>query len=884
MNPATVQDASGHAVAGTFDFVENGSNGSSTDVTDTVLDAGSYDLSVTFNPTDTTDYSSVTTTASITITPAKIAIVADSPANITYGVSSPILTNTLYTDLGPDPNIPGQDDYQELDSTALASVAYTNALGGAPAATTDATLSAGDHTINPTDISTLSPTTARIEFLNDFDVVYGTGTLTVTPATLTVTGITASDKVYDSTTTATLNADGAALVGVVSGDSVTLNTGGAAGIFASKDAGTNITVQVSGLTISGPQAGDYTLTQPTTSANITPAALTISAVSDTKVYDGTTSSSQTPTYQVTGLAADTLYGTDTVSATQAFGSKDVLGTGLSTLSVTAYTVNDGNGGADYTVDSSGTALGSITPASLTISAVTDTKVYDGTTSSSATPSHSTLYDGDTVSATQAFGSKDVLGTGLSTLSVTAYTVNDGNGGADYTVDSSGTALGSITPASLTISAVTDTKVYDGTTSSSATPSHSTLYDGDTVSATQAFGSKDVLGTGLSTLSVTAYTVNDGNGGADYTVDSSGTALGSITPATLTVTGITASDKVYDSTNTATLNPDGAAPVGVVSGDSVTLNTGGAAGIFASKDAGTNITVQVSGLTISGPQAGDYTLTQPTTSANITPAALTISAVSDTKVYDGTTSSSQTPTYQVTGLAADTLYGTDTVSATQAFGSKDVLGTGLSTLSVTAYTVNDGNGGADYTVDSSGTALGSITPASLTISAVTDTKVYDGTTSSSATPSHSTLYDGDTVSATQAFGSKDVLGTGLSTLSVTAYTVNDGNGGADYTVDSSGTALGSITPATLTVTGITASDKVYDSTNTATLNPDGAAPVGVVSGDSVTLNTGGAAGIFASKDAGTNITVQVSGLTISGPQAGDYTLTQPTTRRISPRRR
>ena len=276
MNPATVQDASGHAVAGTFDFVENGSNGSSTDVTDTVLDAGSYDLSVTFNPTDTTDYSSVTTTASITITPAKIAIVADSPANITYGVSSPILTNTLYTDLGPDPNIPGQDDYQELDSTALASVAYTNALGGAPAATTDATLSAGDHTINPTDISTLTPTTARTEFLNDFDVVYAPGTLTVDPATLTVTGITASDKVYDSTTTATLNTSGAAMVGVVSGDSVTLNTGGAAGIFASKDAGTNITVQVSGLTISGPQAGDYTLTQPTTSANITPAALTIS--------------------------------------------------------------------------------------------------------------------------------------------------------------------------------------------------------------------------------------------------------------------------------------------------------------------------------------------------------------------------------------------------------------------------------------------------------------------------------------------------------------------------------------------------------------------------------------------------------------------------------
>src|SRR5271157_3704103 len=85
MNPTTVKDANGDAVKGTFDFVENGSNGSA-DVTNSVLDVGSYDLSVTFNPTDTTDYSSATTMASITITPAKIAIVADSPT-ITYGNS-----------------------------------------------------------------------------------------------------------------------------------------------------------------------------------------------------------------------------------------------------------------------------------------------------------------------------------------------------------------------------------------------------------------------------------------------------------------------------------------------------------------------------------------------------------------------------------------------------------------------------------------------------------------------------------------------------------------------------------------------------------------------------------------------------------------------------
>jgi hypothetical protein len=93
----------------------------------------------------------------------------------------------------------------------------------------------------------------------------------VLPAPLTVSGITASNKVYDATTTATLNTAGATLAGVIAGDTVTLNTSGATGMFAAKDVGNNIPVNVSGLTIGGPQVVDYTLIQPTTTANITPA-------------------------------------------------------------------------------------------------------------------------------------------------------------------------------------------------------------------------------------------------------------------------------------------------------------------------------------------------------------------------------------------------------------------------------------------------------------------------------------------------------------------------------------------------------------------------------------------------------------------------------------
>ena len=90
----------------------------------------------------------------------------------------------------------------------------------------------------------------------------------VTPATLTVTGIAATNKVYDGTTAATLTGTPGALAGVVSGDTVTLG-GTAVGTFVDANVGTGKLVTVSGQTLGGASAGNYTLTEPTTTANIT---------------------------------------------------------------------------------------------------------------------------------------------------------------------------------------------------------------------------------------------------------------------------------------------------------------------------------------------------------------------------------------------------------------------------------------------------------------------------------------------------------------------------------------------------------------------------------------------------------------------------------------
>ena len=197
-----------------------------------------------------------------------------------------------------------------------------------------------------------------------------------------------------------------------------------------------------------------------TTGVITTEALTVTAVTNSKAYDGTTSVAAVPV-----ITAGSLVAGDTARFVETYSTKNV-GTGL-TLTPSG-TVNDGNGGRNYTYTYLALSTGVITPASLAIAATSDNKVYDGTTASLKRPTISGLVSGDTVTGlSQAFQSKNVLGGNGSTLAVTVYTINDGDGGNDYAVKL-GTP-GTITPALLAITALPNTKVYDGTTSDPRDP-------------------------------------------------------------------------------------------------------------------------------------------------------------------------------------------------------------------------------------------------------------------------------------------------------------------------------------------------------------------------------------------------------------------------------
>ena len=205
--------------------------------------------------------------------------------------------------------------------------------------------------------------------------------------------------------------------------------------------------------------GAFLVADGSSQLTVNPEALTIAAAANTRVYDGTTSAAAVPT-----IKSGTLATGDTADFTESYSTKNV---GTSLLLSPVGTVDDGNGGNNYIYTFMPASTGVITPEALTITGVANTKAYDGTTSAT-TPRISTgsVAAGDSADFVDSYDTRNV-GTGL--LLTPSGSVEDGNGGNNYTYTFVPVSTGVITAERLTISAVADTKVYDGTTGAVAVP-------------------------------------------------------------------------------------------------------------------------------------------------------------------------------------------------------------------------------------------------------------------------------------------------------------------------------------------------------------------------------------------------------------------------------
>src|SRR5207244_433165 len=137
------------------------------------------------------------------------------------------------------------------------------------------------------------------------------------------------------------------------------------------------------------------------------------------------------------------------------------------------------------------------------------------------------------------------------VSVTGISISGADSG-NYTTNTTASTTANITARPIAVTAATNTKTYDGTTTATALPSitSATLGTGDTANFIEAYTDKNV-GTGDRTLAPSG-SVNDGTGGNNYTVTLVNLTTGTITAKALTVLGLSASDKIYNGTLIATL--------------------------------------------------------------------------------------------------------------------------------------------------------------------------------------------------------------------------------------------------------------------------------------------------------------------------------------------
>ena len=269
---------------------------------------------------------------------------------------------------------------------------------------------------------------------------------------------------------------------------------------------------------------------------------------------------------------------------------------------------------------------------------------------------------------------------------------------------------------------------------------------------------------------------------------------------------------------------------------------------------------VQNASVSGTDAANYVLTSTAgaASATITQRALTLGFNASGKTYDGSTAA----TVAVTDnrVAGDVL----TATASGAFADKNAGGNKV----VTVQNANlSGLDAGNYTLGTTGgTATASIAQRALNLGYTGVDKVYDGVTGAQVAISDDRI-SGDVLSASAsaAFADKNA-GSGKA-VAVQGAALSGTDAGNYRLASTAGATTANIARAALTLASVSASDKVYDGTQAASVSGTVA---GVIGQDAVSL--AGGSGTFADRNFGTGKTVAVSGFQLAGVDAGNYTLT------------
>ncbi len=251
--------------------------------------------------------------------------------------------------------------------------------------------------------------TISVEGASDATITTSSTGNAVSAKALTITGLSVANKSYDGNTSAAVSGT-AAYTGLANGETFAV-VGSAMATFASANAANGIEVSVTGF--SAPST-NYSISQPSFTANISEVNLTISGIAiSNKVYNGTTAATITGTAAYQGLVNNESFAI-TGSPAAVFASVNV-GTSIS-VTVTGYTAPSAN----YTLTQPTGLTADITQAnqSITFNALTNKTTADvpfaltASTSSGLTVSY---ISSNTAVATVSGSTVTIVGAGTTTI-------------------------------------------------------------------------------------------------------------------------------------------------------------------------------------------------------------------------------------------------------------------------------------------------------------------------------------------------------------------------------------------------------------------------------------------------------------------------------------
>jgi hypothetical protein len=350
-----------------------------------------------------TNYSVLATNGILTVSPAPLSVAGANASRI-YGDPNPVFSGTLT----------GIKNADNITATFASTAAAASPVGSYP--------------ITPALIDPNGK-------LGNYSVTSTNGTLTVSQASLVVTGTNAS-RLYGDINPAFTGT----IVGIKNGDNITATFASAATAASSVGSYTIVA------TLADPtgKLGNYSLTSNNGTLTVNPAALTITAADATRLYGD-----PNPTF--TGSVIGLKNG-DAITA--AFASTATAGSAVGAYPITSSPVDPAGKIGNYIVTTNNGTL-TITVVPLTVNAGNASRAY-GDPNPAFTGTIIGLKNGDAITA--AYSSVAGLTSPVGTYPVTAALVDPTSRLGNYTVTLNNGTL-TVNPAVLTFTAVNTSRLY-----------------------------------------------------------------------------------------------------------------------------------------------------------------------------------------------------------------------------------------------------------------------------------------------------------------------------------------------------------------------------------------------------------------------------------------